>query len=270
MMLTRLLRHPLGVPAGTLVITVLAILASTTLLWLSSRLLPWWPVPMSFGLKLTMLLTALVALPFAWAMLSLLQRADQLREQLQRIAAFDDLTGAYTRRQFSVLAQSALARLTVRRGCASLLVVDADWFKAINDRHGHAGGDAVLQHLGQALLAQFGADALVGRYGGEEFLVLLPDAGPAMACREAHALRLRVAGLRIPARDGGPIAVTVSIGVASASGATLALGALYRAADAALYRAKHEGRDRVAQAGGPLGPHCLTCTGASACRHEGP
>ena len=84
MMLTRLLRHPLGVPAGTLAITVLAILASTTLLWLSSRLLPWWPVPMSFGLKLTMLLTALVALPFAWALLSLLLLPRDLAQRVQR------------------------------------------------------------------------------------------------------------------------------------------------------------------------------------------
>ena len=269
-MLSRLIQHPLGLALGTLAITVLATAASTTLLWLCVQLVPWWPIPMPFGLKLAMLMTALVTPPFAFGLLYLLRRAERLRAQLARIAAFDELTGVYTRRQFTVLAQAELARRARTGGSAALLAIDADHFKAINDRHGHAAGDAVLRRLGRALRESCARDGLVARYGGEEFLVLLPDAGPAAACREAHALRRRVAGLRVPAPDGGEIAVTVSIGVACASGTGLALGALYRAADAALYRAKHAGRDRVVLAAGPAGARCAQCTDASGCATEAP
>lgn len=265
-MLYRLLRHPLGLVAGTLVITALATAASTALLYLCMQLAPWWPVPMPFGLKLAILMTSLVTPPFAFALLYLLRRAERLRAQLQRIAAFDELTGVYTRRQFTVLAQAELARCAGHAGGASLLAIDADHFKSINDRYGHAGGDAVLRRLGRVLRETFARDGLIARYGGEEFLVLLPGAGPVGACSEAHALRRRIAGLRVPAPDGGgEIGVTVSIGVATASGTGLALGALYRAADAALYRAKHAGRNRIVLAGGQPGAHCAQCTDGNPC-----
>jgi diguanylate cyclase (GGDEF)-like protein len=164
-------------------------------------------------------------------------------------ADHDHLTGAWSRRAFFTFATHAHARSLRLNGALSLLVFDADHFKRINDSHGHALGDAVLC----AIVAQ--AQQVIrkidycARLGGEEFAVLLPDAGAASALEVAARLRTALDGV---VTGPGAVAVpyTVSIGVATLAPDEALAGLLARA-DAALYAAKAGGRNRVAVAPPP-------------------
>lgn len=164
-------------------------------------------------------------------------------EREQRIAAATDpLTGVPNRRAF---AEAATTGLTGGRDGA-LLLFDLDRFKAVNDVHGHAVGDAVL--IGFCALAAdlLPPGALLGRLGGEEFACLLPDVSPEEALARAEALRRTFAHLHVP--EIPALRVSVSIGLAQA-GNGVGFETLMRRADAALYVAKNSGRDRVSVAG---------------------
>ncbi len=164
-------------------------------------------------------------------------------EDLRRALCTDHLTGVLNRRHFFALAEEAMA-LAVRSGQPlSAIMLDADHFKAVNDRFGHAAGDAVLAGLGGALRAAVRTHLdLVARLGGEEFCVLLPGLGLPEAMQVAERLRRGVAALRFG--EDGELRVTASLGVAERGGAE-ALDRLLDAADAALYAAKAAGRNRV-------------------------
>jgi diguanylate cyclase (GGDEF)-like protein len=134
-------------------------------------------------------------------------------------------------------------------------MLDLDHFKAINDRHGHAVGDAVLRAVGTLLLGRLRRSDVACRYGGEEIVILLPGCDLDEASERAEEIRRAVADLSTTAT--GPLpAVTVSIGVAAAPRSAPRLADALRAADAALYGAKHSGRDRVciAPSRGPASP----------------
>ena len=151
-------------------------------------------------------------------------------------ASTDSLTGLMNRQGWFKSAEALLQELHARGGVASLLFLDLDEFKKLNDTHGHAMGDKVLRRTGQVLAARLNAGALAARIGGEEFVCLLPGQTPEQARRLAERLG---ADLR-----GGPLPVTFSAGVAPVQpGDTL--GALMARADAAMYAAKEAGRDRV-------------------------
>src|SRR5450830_34582 len=146
-------------------------------------------------------------------------------------------------------------------GFTSLLLLDLDHFKHINDSHGHPAGDAVLRHVAALLTARVRCTDLVGRLGGEEFMVLLPGTVSAAACKLAEKLCLDVAanpvvwlGVMIPCQ--------VSIGLVSTElEHTVDFEKLYSASDAALYQAKHQGRNRVvAHASLPATPSPLRRT----------
>jgi diguanylate cyclase (GGDEF)-like protein len=123
-------------------------------------------------------------------------------------------------------------------------MLDLDDFKAINDRHGHLGGDAVLAEVGHALRAALRTSDVKCRYGGEEFLVLLPDTPLSGASKVAETLRSQVDRLRV-SWNGQTICVTASLGLSMALPGELDILALIGRADLALYRAKGEGRNRV-------------------------
>lgn len=167
------------------------------------------------------------------------------QQELVTLAERDALTGLYNRRQFMRLAEMELLRADRLPRGTSLLMVDLDFFKKVNDEHGHPAGDSVLQQVAGILLSSVRATDLVGRMGGEEFIVLLPHTTPDQAMRVAEklcvALRshpLKVERLELP--------VTASFGVTGVTETQKApLQALYTAADQALYAAKHHGRDRV-------------------------
>jgi len=169
------------------------------------------------------------------------------KERVVRIhktaAATDPLTGLLNRRALFEGAELILAQLKRRKRPISVLMCDLDHFKRVNDRFGHATGDAALRQFADTVIACLRASDLVARMGGEEFAALLPGTGGADA--EMVAERLRAA-FEDAGRDiaGHLVGATVSIGVASGS-ADADIEALLTSADAALYRAKAEGRNRV-------------------------
>ena len=185
-------------------------------------------------------------------------RIDITRRKLAELAleqqAFTDgLTGVLTRRRFLELAEVEWSRAQRHPQPLALLMIDLDHFKSVNDRWGHAGGDAVLRAFAATAREVLRASDLLGRVGGEEFAVLLPQTSHDGAVALAHRLRDLVRQ-RPVALAPGPAAYTVSIGVV-ASGpavpATCTIERLMQAADDALYRAKGLGRDRVLLAASP-------------------
>ena len=167
------------------------------------------------------------------------------QQELVTLAERDALTGLYNRRQFMRMAEMELVRADRMPRGTSLLMVDLDFFKKVNDEHGHPAGDGVLQQVASILMSSVRASDLVGRMGGEEFIVLLPYTTPGQAVVVAEKLRnaLRAHPLKI---EHLQLPVTASFGVTGLIETQKApLQALYTAADLALYAAKHGGRDRV-------------------------
>jgi diguanylate cyclase (GGDEF)-like protein len=164
-------------------------------------------------------------------------------ESLMAQACTDALTGVPNRRAFNDALERQVAASQRTGASFSVIFIDADHFKAINDRHGHAGGDFVLRRLAEVLEATFRKMDLVARIGGEEFAVLLPSTSGFGACRAAEHARLAVASHEFNDEDAR-IHVTVSLGVAAADPGDDA-NALLRRADQALYAAKQAGRNRT-------------------------
>lgn len=169
-------------------------------------------------------------------------RADALNHYQ---ATHDALTGVANRRALIATLERDLACAVRQRRPYALLLIDVDHFKAFNDAHGHLAGDAVLRHIAQLLATRVRAQDLVGRYGGEELLVLLPGTDSDGALALARTLRRQVE--QTPCEwQGRPLTVTASIGVyAGCPRAGQGWEALIGAADGALYRAKAGGRNRV-------------------------
>ncbi len=163
--------------------------------------------------------------------------------RLRNRLTYDQLTGARTRTAFHEAAEEALVGRGRRRTPSSLIVLDVDHFKRINDTFGHAAGDAVLEGLGRLFRGTLRGSDLFGRLGGEEFAVFVPDAGRKLAVEIAERLRTALADVQWPAgvADAG---ISASFGVAEVAQDETLASALTRA-DRALYRAKAEGRDQV-------------------------
>ena len=167
-----------------------------------------------------------------------------LRDKLQDQAVRDPLTGLHNRRHLLGVADVELARCARQGAPMALVLIDVDHFKQVNDTHGHPAGDKVLQALGAFLVAEVRATDVACRYGGEEFVLLLPGMSAEDAHHRTDQWRRKFCEQVIEC-DGARIRVTLSAGIASypADGASLA--DLTRRADLALYGAKHEGRNRV-------------------------
>jgi diguanylate cyclase (GGDEF)-like protein len=165
--------------------------------------------------------------------------------ELLHLASTDFLTGLPNRREFMARMDDQLARLQRDVGeSASVLMLDVDHFKQVNDVHGHAAGDAVLRHLSELLRGSQRKIDTPGRMGGEEFALLLPGADLDAAAAFAERLRQRVADSPFEGETGA-LRVTVSIGIASLNADDLTADAALKRADRALYRAKQAGRNRV-------------------------
>ena len=169
-------------------------------------------------------------------------------EELDRLASTDHLTGVYNRRVMGAELTRLVARAKRHERPFSVVVLDVDHFKAVNDTHGHEAGDAVLVTLTRRVAARLRADDLVGRWGGEEFLVLAPETDLDGAVALAEDLREAVGAGPVEAA-GTAIPVTVSAGVAMWADETEA--EIVGRADAALYEAKAQGRNRVCAAATP-------------------
>lgn len=168
---------------------------------------------------------------------------DDITFELKRLATQDSLTGIYNRHAFNELAGKELARASRSGAALSLLAIDLDHFKLINDRHGHATGDAVLKATTSAIASELRQQDVFARYGGEEFNALLTDTDAERALRVAERIRQRVEASRVAAGDD-ELAVTISIGVATFS-PDKDFSLLMLGADLALYHAKAAGRNRV-------------------------
>ena len=166
-----------------------------------------------------------------------------LETELRRIADTDVLTGALSRRRFIELAESEWARQTETGSLACLLMLDLDHFKRINDLHGHAAGDRALASFGAACRSELRSLDLLGRLGGEEFAVVLPDTTLEAGRDTAEKLRAAIAAISIRT-DKGTLSLSASVGVAAGRTGETVEDTMCRA-DHALYRAKSSGRNRV-------------------------
>ncbi|MBB2923274.1 diguanylate cyclase domain-containing protein [Cellulomonas cellasea] len=171
---------------------------------------------------------------------------ERLRAELAHQATRDGLTGLHNRRAFEQRLGEAVAHARSTGAPLSLVLLDLDHFKAVNDTHGHAVGDRVLVAVADALAAAASDGETVARIGGEEFVLLLPGLTAPEASRRADEARARCAGAAV-AVPGGDVRVTISAGAAELSSDGTADGVL-RAADVAMYEAKAAGRDRVVTA----------------------
>lgn len=170
---------------------------------------------------------------------------NELLRRFEHLATHDPLTGAMNRAGFRGRAEPWLARLAGGRRPAAALMLDIDRFKSINDTHGHAAGDRVLIAIARTIRECLRGTDVLGRMGGEEFAVLLPDVHRGEAEAVAERIRAAFAAAAVDIGDGGTLTATVSIGVAVAAQAPDGLEDLLVSADHALYRAKHSGRNRV-------------------------
>ncbi|MDT4972406.1 MAG: hypothetical protein QOG22_2549 [Pseudonocardiales bacterium] len=194
-------------------------------------------------------LTVVVLIPMV-----LLQRG-ALVEQLEQMSTIDAKTQLLNALAWHQFAARALTRAG-RTSSAAVLVIDLDHFKAVNDVHGHLVGDAALFQVGLSIKQELRQGDIVGRFGGEEFVVMLPDLEVEVASQVAERVRARIATILLSDlqgvhTDGGDCrhALSASIGVAMFPDHAADLGGLLQAADAALYVAKHGGRNRIALAG---------------------
>lgn len=172
---------------------------------------------------------------------------ERLMQALRNRALSDDLTGALSRRGLRELGGRMLALQASHPNGVAVLMIDADHFKAINDRHGHLCGDEVLRHIARLMREHLRAEALVARYGGEEFTVLLPLGAEDEAVVVAERLRAVIEATPCPTAQGD-IAMTVSIGVAYHEPSDT-LEQTLQCADERLYIAKQTGRNRVVTGG---------------------
>ncbi len=166
-------------------------------------------------------------------------------EQLRFQAAHDTLTGVKSRAAILEALQAELARARRRQDPVGILLADLDRFKEVNDTFGHLAGDAVLRETAKRMLSSVRSYDTVGRYGGEEFLIVVPGCDVSSLVNRAEALRMAVAAESVKTREG-LISITVSLGVTVGGGSRPTdVEPLLRAADTALYQAKNNGRNRV-------------------------
>jgi diguanylate cyclase (GGDEF)-like protein len=170
---------------------------------------------------------------------------EKAKAQLNYFATIDPLTNTFNRRHFLELSERKIKRTQTSNGHASFLLFDIDHFKKINDEHGHIIGDQVLQGMAQICLKHLRADDILGRFGGEEFVILLPETKLEDARNIAERLRLLIAETPIET-EIGPINTTISIGMAiKEKTTTMSIDQLLSRADRAMYHAKQAGRNRV-------------------------
>lgn len=201
-----------------------------------------------YGIAAPIQLLMLVAVPLL-ALCFMATDKEQELAKLHQLATLDPLTGVFNRRSFEELARKACAQHARQRRPLALLVIDLDHFKRINDTYGHSRGDMALKALAELITEQVRTSDVFGRFGGEEFCLLLPDTSNEGAREVASKLCQQIHTILLDPRDGNS-ALSASIGVASL--VPTAAGdwqRLFELADGRLYRAKSAGRNQLVWAG---------------------
>lgn len=169
----------------------------------------------------------------------------EAREALREQATHDPLTGLWNHGEILRILGRQLSRVERDGGCVSVIMADLDHFKRVNDTHGHMAGDAVLRLTSRRMLTQVRDYDYIGRYGGEEFFMVLPGCCEDTAQALAERLRLCICSEAMDIPEGA-VSLTISLGVATRSqGESKDINSLIQTADQALYRAKEKGRNRV-------------------------
>lgn len=170
----------------------------------------------------------------------------KLNESLRQQAIRDPLTDLFNRRYMEEMLERELARAIRKKSSLGIIFIDIDHFKHFNDEYGHDAGDRVLRELGRFMKTQIRKEDIVCRYGGEEFIVILPDASVEAVCQHAEEIRRRGKQITVVLQDHqNHKAITLSLGVSVFPQNGVTVEALLRSADTALYQAKQDGRDRV-------------------------
>jgi two-component system cell cycle response regulator len=176
---------------------------------------------------------------------------ERLRDNVQlsiEMAITDGLTGLFNRRYMESHLSTLVDQAASRGKPIAVMVLDIDYFKSVNDTHGHDAGDDVLREFALRVRKCIRNIDLACRYGGEEFVLVMPETDIAVATMVAERLRRRIAGEPFSIQQGAQaLEVTISIGIAAASGASDTAAAILKRADTALYQAKRDGRNRVVQ-----------------------
>ena len=172
----------------------------------------------------------------------------KLRSTLKELSIHDPLTNLHNRRYMEEALELELRRAERKKLAVGIIMLDLDHFKAFNDGFGHGAGDELLRRLGALMREHLRSGDVACRYGGEEFLLILPEAPLAVTTRRAEELRQHVKKMSVNYLDKPLGPVTISLGVAVYPENGMDAAELIKSADAALYRAKAEGRDRVVTA----------------------
>jgi two-component system cell cycle response regulator len=177
---------------------------------------------------------------------------ERLRDNVQlsiEMAITDGLTGLFNRRYMEMHLATLVEQAASRGKPIAVMVLDIDYFKAINDGHGHDAGDDVLREFSLRIRKSIRNIDLACRYGGEEFVLVMPETDMAVATMVAERLRRRIATEPFVIQQGvGSLTVTISIGIAALTAPTDTAAVILKRADEALYRAKRDGRNRVVPA----------------------
>lgn len=184
-----------------------------------------------------------IAAPILIYLSIIIEKLRHANDQLEQLARVDGLTGALTRTAFAQAVQNEMYPQTSSEDCDSLLVIDIDNFKSINDQYGHNEGDHALILIARAIRQILRPTDSFGRLGGEEFGVFVKNVTMSEALSIAERLRVAIASIEF-APKGAPQKITASIGIAPAQGG-LAFTQLYKMSDECLYRAKRNGRNRI-------------------------
>lgn len=177
--------------------------------------------------------------------------AIELRESVSstmQLAVVDELTGLYNRRYFDRHLSLMFTKAQQQGRHMAVMMLDLDFFKSVNDTHGHGAGDEVLKEFALRLQRNIRGVDLACRYGGEEFVVLMPDTDLSLGGSVAERVRAAVADRQFDLDGGTELALTVSAGIAAIENADVSPEGLLRRADTALYKAKNDGRNRVSAA----------------------
>ena len=205
------------------------------------------PPEWMFGraLAIAVVVPAVVSWPVSLLVIRLLHEVEDARATAQRLAWNDELTGSLNRRRFSEMVRREIIGADRTGNSLTIAMLDLDDFKRINDRHGHAAGDALLREVAAAIRSVMRATDLSARWGGEEFCIALPGADVEQAVLVAQRVRGAISALRVSTHTGELISCTATIGLAERGDRDETLDALFNRADRAMYRAKQSGKNRV-------------------------